>query len=186
LGESAATTVHQIATAVTHTRFVGTNPNDDEVVLMRILQVLRSLLLSSVGSQLTNDSVCEILQSCFQICFETRLSELLRKTSEHVLVDMIQLLFARLPQFKDDLTPSTTNNHHHSIIESNIQQTEQLNLTENNPSLIIPTTTVQENEQTTETNKEFVNPRGIRFSTTPPPASQTEETSKGLPSVTRK
>jgi len=84
-------------------------------------QVLRSLLLSPVGSQMTNDSVCEILQSCFRICFETRLSgmnnslsfsagffiivfykELLRKTSEHVLIDMVQLLFARLPQFKDD------------------------------------------------------------------------------------
>jgi hypothetical protein len=33
--------------------------------------------------------------------------ELLRKTSEHVLIDMVQLLFARLPQFKDDVTPST-------------------------------------------------------------------------------
>lgn len=33
--------------------------------------------------------------------------ELLRKTSEHVLIDMIQLLFARLPQFKDDTTSST-------------------------------------------------------------------------------
>ena len=73
---------------------------------------------------MTNDSVCEILQSCFRICFETRLSgkeifhsflkkqdylsiELLRKTSEHVLIDMVQLLFARLPQFKDDATPAT-------------------------------------------------------------------------------
>lgn len=33
--------------------------------------------------------------------------ELLRKTSEHVLIDMVQLLFARLPQFKDDATSST-------------------------------------------------------------------------------
>ncbi|CAF3728604.1 unnamed protein product, partial [Rotaria sordida] len=104
LDESAASTIDKVANAVTHTRFVGTNPNDDEVVLMRILQVLRSLLLSPIGSQMTNDTVCEILQSCFRICFETRLSELLRKTSEHVLIDMVQLLFARLPQFKDDTT----------------------------------------------------------------------------------
>jgi brefeldin A-resistance guanine nucleotide exchange factor 1 len=73
-GESAASAIDKVANAVTHTRFVGTNPNDDEVVLMRILQVLRSLLLSPVGSKMTNDSVCEILQSCFRICFETRLS----------------------------------------------------------------------------------------------------------------
>jgi brefeldin A-resistance guanine nucleotide exchange factor 1 len=39
LSESAASTIDKVANAVTHTRFVGTNPNDDEVVLMRILQV---------------------------------------------------------------------------------------------------------------------------------------------------
>lgn len=38
-GESAASAIDKVAYAVTHTRFVGTNPNDDEVVLMRILQV---------------------------------------------------------------------------------------------------------------------------------------------------
>ncbi|CAF1390661.1 unnamed protein product [Adineta ricciae] len=113
-GESAASAIDKVASAVTHTRFVGTNPNDDEVVLMRILQVLRSLLLSPVGSKMTNDSVCEILQSCFRICFETRLSELLRKTSEHVLIDMVQLLFARLPQFKDDGTSSTLTKRLHA------------------------------------------------------------------------
>ncbi len=32
--------IDKVANAVTHTRFVGTNPNDDEVVLMRILQVI--------------------------------------------------------------------------------------------------------------------------------------------------
>jgi len=31
-----------------------------------------------------------------------QLAELLRKSSEHTLVDMIQLLFSRLPQFKED------------------------------------------------------------------------------------
>ena len=104
---------------------------------------------------MTNDSVCEILQSCFRICFETRLSgkiilllflfiitlsflnlELLRKTSEHVLVDMIQLLFARLPQFKDDtisVSPTkrvknvstkdiTTNNQHRTQQVSESEQ----------------------------------------------------------------
>ena len=30
------------------------------------------------------------------------LTELLRKSSEHTLVDMVQLLFSRLPQFKED------------------------------------------------------------------------------------
>ncbi|XP_075697734.1 Golgi-specific brefeldin A-resistance guanine nucleotide exchange factor 1 isoform X6 [Rhinoderma darwinii] len=94
--------IENMADAVTHARFVGTDPASDEVVLMKILQVLRTLLLTPVGAHLTNESVCEIMQSCFRICFEMRLSELLRKSAEHTLVDMVQLLFSRLPQFKEE------------------------------------------------------------------------------------
>ncbi|XP_026046561.1 Golgi-specific brefeldin A-resistance guanine nucleotide exchange factor 1 isoform X2 [Astatotilapia calliptera] len=100
--EAAAEAIENMADAVTHARFVGTDPASDEVVLMKILQVLRTLLLTPVGAHLTNESVCEIMQSCFRICFEMRLSELLRKTAEHTLVDMVQLLFSRLPQFKEE------------------------------------------------------------------------------------
>lgn len=31
-------------------------------------------MLSPEGAMLTGDSVCEIMLSCFRICFETRLS----------------------------------------------------------------------------------------------------------------
>ena len=74
---------------------MGVDPSADEVVLMKIMEVLRTLMLSPVGLLLTNESVCEIMQSTFRICFENRLSELLRKTAEHTLSDMIQLLFTR-------------------------------------------------------------------------------------------
>ncbi|KAL4239944.1 G-box binding factor [Mactra antiquata] len=100
--EDASPAIENIADAVTHARFVGTDPGSDEVVLMKILHVLRTLLLCPAGVLLTNESVCEIMQSCFRICFEMRLSELLRKSAEHTLMDMVQLLFTRLPQFKED------------------------------------------------------------------------------------
>lgn len=66
--------VHNIADAVTHARFVGTDQSSDAVVLMKILQVLRTLTLAPEGASLTNDSLCEIMLSCFRICFETRLN----------------------------------------------------------------------------------------------------------------
>ncbi|GFS40758.1 golgi-specific brefeldin A-resistance guanine nucleotide exchange factor 1 [Nephila pilipes] len=91
-----------IADAVTHARFMGTDSSSDEVVLMKILHVLRLLLLTPLGVLLTNESVCEIMQSCFRFCFETRLSELLRRSAEHALMDMVQLLFSCLPQFTED------------------------------------------------------------------------------------
>ncbi|XP_043279451.1 Golgi-specific brefeldin A-resistance guanine nucleotide exchange factor 1 [Venturia canescens] len=94
--------VEAIADAVTHARFVGTDASGDGVVLMRILQVLRALVLSPAGDHLSDESICEIMLSCFRICFETRLSELLRRTAEHCLRDMVHHLFARLSQFADD------------------------------------------------------------------------------------
>eukprot|EP00794_Sanderia_malayensis_P012101 gene12101-13351_t len=109
--ENSSSGVENLADAVTHARFVGTDPSSDEVVLMKILQVLRTLLLSSVGIHMTNESVCEIMQSCFRICFEMRLSELLRRTAEQTLVDMVQLLFTRLPQFKEDVKGSGSSPH---------------------------------------------------------------------------
>ncbi|KAJ9591988.1 hypothetical protein L9F63_001500, partial [Diploptera punctata] len=102
-GKSVPTTVENIADAVTHAKFVGTDQASDGVVLMKILQVLRTLMLSPEGAMLTNESVCEIMLSCFRICFESRLTELLRRSAEHCLKDMVQLLFSRLPQFCEDL-----------------------------------------------------------------------------------
>lgn len=69
-----ATCVEAIADAVTHARFVGADASGDGVVLMRVLQVLKALMLSSAGDHLSNESVCEIMLSCFRLCFETRLS----------------------------------------------------------------------------------------------------------------
>ncbi|XP_034951893.1 Golgi-specific brefeldin A-resistance guanine nucleotide exchange factor 1 [Chelonus insularis] len=94
--------VEAIADAVTHARFVGTDASGDGVVLMRIIQVLRALVLSHVGDHLSDESICEIMLSCFRICFETRLSELLRRNAEHCLRDMVHHLFVKLPQFADD------------------------------------------------------------------------------------
>lgn len=97
-----ATTVEAIADAVTHARFVGTDQAADGVVLMKIVQVLRTLMLNPEGSVLTNECVCEVMLSCFRICFEGRLSELLCQTAELALRDIVLLLFMRLPQFAEE------------------------------------------------------------------------------------
>ena len=75
----AASGIESIADAVTHTKFMGTDLASDEVVLMKILQVLRTILLTPVGACMSNEAVCELMQTCFKICFEMRLSERLRR-----------------------------------------------------------------------------------------------------------
>ncbi|XP_055593245.1 Golgi-specific brefeldin A-resistance guanine nucleotide exchange factor 1 isoform X2 [Uranotaenia lowii] len=94
-----AATVESIADAATHARFVGTDNTSDGIVLMKVIQVLRTLVLSPEGSALSNECICDIILSCFRLCFEPRLNESVRKTAENALKDIVLLLFMRLPQF---------------------------------------------------------------------------------------
>ena len=98
-----AEVVERLAESVTRARFRGTVPANDEVVLMKIIQVLRTLVLTPIGTLLTNETVREIMVSCFRICFQMVFTELLRKTAEHTLVDIVQLLFSRLNQYRGDV-----------------------------------------------------------------------------------
>ena len=66
--------VSMIANALCHARFYGENPASDEVSLMKILQVLRTLLLSNYGTLLTDENVWEIMKACVNICFVNSLS----------------------------------------------------------------------------------------------------------------
>ena len=43
-------------------------------------------MLSASGDYLSDDSLCEILQACFRVCFETRLSGLLFDTKRVLFV----------------------------------------------------------------------------------------------------
>jgi len=95
-GTSAA---EAITDAVIHAHFVSTDSSSDELVLMKILQVLHRLFVSHMGALLSNETVCELMQSCFRMCFIDRANELLRKSAETALNDMVRLLFLRVKEF---------------------------------------------------------------------------------------
>lgn len=84
-----------IVTDVALCRFEATDSTSDEVVLMKILNVLLACLQSSSGHLLSNKLVYEMIQTCFKMSTQTRLSVLLRKTAEMVLVDMVHHIFSR-------------------------------------------------------------------------------------------
>ncbi|XP_033250509.1 Golgi-specific brefeldin A-resistance guanine nucleotide exchange factor 1-like isoform X1 [Drosophila miranda] len=98
--------VERIADAVTHARFMGTDQSSDGVTFLRFIEVLHTLIRSPEGAAVSNESMCEVMLSCFKICFEPRLSELLRRSAEQSLKDMVLLFFMRLPQFAEE--PSDT------------------------------------------------------------------------------
>ncbi|ERE78833.1 golgi-specific brefeldin A-resistance guanine nucleotide exchange factor 1, partial [Cricetulus griseus] len=177
--EGTAEGMENMADAVTHARFVGTDPASDEVVLMKILQVLRTLLLTPVGTHLTNESVCEIMQSCFRICFEMRLSELLRKSAEHTLVDMVQLLFTRLPQFKEE-PKSYVGTNMKKQEGSHVEKAQSASV-ESIPEVLEECTSPPDHSASVH-DMDYVNPRGVRFTQ----SSQKEGTALvpyGLPCI---
>lgn len=89
-----------ISESVTKARFIGSDTSSDEVVLKRILDVLRELIVRGFKS-LSNEAIREIMQSSFRVVFEKRLSELLRKSAERALEDMARSLFNRLSELED-------------------------------------------------------------------------------------
>jgi brefeldin A-resistance guanine nucleotide exchange factor 1 len=63
----------QVADTVTHCRFEATDPESDDVVLMKILRVLLACLVCPAGHLLTDDLVWSMLQTCFRMSIQSRL-----------------------------------------------------------------------------------------------------------------
>ncbi|EAT38431.1 AAEL009678-PA [Aedes aegypti] len=175
-----ASTVECIADAVTHARFVGTDQTSDGVVLMKIVQVLRTLVLSPEGSFLSNESICDIILSCFRLCFEPRLNELVRKTAENALKDIVLLLFMRLPQFVEN------GNFHLKSLKMRSSSMDQSSKKRKNsrnevkplqtsaPKIVTEENGLQEPEPTTPVVSNA--PKGLK----PPPLATTPATPAGV------
>jgi len=146
---NAAKAMSTITEIVTHCRFEATAPDSDEVVLATILDVLLTCLKCPAGFMLSDEMVMEMIQTCFRMSVQSRMSELLRKRAERTLLEMVQTVFT-------------------SSARSNLAST---GASEAAASPSLPVSEQTEETKTLEAEKEYVNPRGIRFRQ----ASTTEE-----------
>ena len=74
-------------------------------MLLRVLQVLAALLRTRAAPLLSDSSVCTAVNTCFQIvqhAASSRGSELLQRTARHCMHEILQAVFARLPDIRDD------------------------------------------------------------------------------------
>ncbi|KAJ1472425.1 hypothetical protein T484DRAFT_1840456 [Baffinella frigidus] len=85
LSPRAAEAVGRVCRVVTRCRFERTDHAGDEVVLVRILQVLLDCLRCPAGVLLTDSDVWGMVRSCYHIGRQQRLSILLQRTAEHIL-----------------------------------------------------------------------------------------------------
>ncbi|CAN6202967.1 unnamed protein product [Urochloa humidicola] len=75
----------------------------EEAVLLRVLQVLAALLRARAAPLLSDSSVCAAVNTCFQIVQHaagSRGSELLQRTARHCMHEILQSVFARLPDIR--------------------------------------------------------------------------------------
>lgn len=94
--------LHLIVDAVTSCRFEVTDPASEEVVLMKILQVLLACMKSKASVNLNNHHVCSIVNTCFRIVHQaSSKSELLQRISRHTMHELVRCIFLHLPDLDD-------------------------------------------------------------------------------------
>ncbi|KAI8949649.1 Sec7-domain-containing protein [Xylaria longipes] len=99
--------MQSLSTAITHCRFEASDSAQDEVVLLMILHLMEDMLSGPGGALLSDESVCEMMETGLTMCCQSRLSELLRRTAEASMVRMCQIIFEHLKHLEvqagDDL-----------------------------------------------------------------------------------
>ena len=95
--ESAAATAEQIVLAIKNMSYITDDVASDEVVLMKFLHAIRSLLLSQVGCLISNSAACDLIQAIIKIMYDPGLGLLLKKMAEQTWGEVVQLMFAKLP-----------------------------------------------------------------------------------------
>lgn len=109
----------QLTEAISSCRFEATDAIADEIVLMKILRLLKycynhGLLRDSVS----NESIYSVYRTGFTICFQMRLSENLRRYAEMWLQDAVVELFVVAKTVREKLIADLLN-HLISLIKLN-------------------------------------------------------------------
>ncbi|XAR71276.1 hypothetical protein NMG60_11028462 [Bertholletia excelsa] len=89
--------LHLVVDSVTSCRFEVTDPGSEEVVLMKILQVLLACMKSKASAMLTNQHVCTIVNTCFRIVHQAgSKGELLQRIARHTMHELVRCIFLHL------------------------------------------------------------------------------------------
>ncbi|KAK2978246.1 hypothetical protein RJ640_024279 [Escallonia rubra] len=85
-------------TAITGCRLEKTDPASEDAIMMRILQVLAAIMRHRASVLLTDQAVCTIVNTCFQVVQQSASrSDLLQRNARYTMHELIQVIFSRLP-----------------------------------------------------------------------------------------
>ncbi|XP_047320346.1 ARF guanine-nucleotide exchange factor GNL2 [Impatiens glandulifera] len=92
-----------IVAAITSCRLERTDPVSEDAVLMKILQVMNAIMKHPASILLTDQAVCTIVNTCFQVVQQSASrSDLLQRTARYAMHDLVQTIFARLPEVEGE------------------------------------------------------------------------------------
>ncbi|KDQ60619.1 hypothetical protein JAAARDRAFT_172637 [Jaapia argillacea MUCL 33604] len=86
----------ELSSTVSHCKFDASDSSGDEVVLLKILMVIQDSICGPVGGSLGDMEVCEMLETVLTTCCQMRLSEILRRSAESTMHDIVRNIFSRL------------------------------------------------------------------------------------------
>lgn len=94
--------MHSVVDSVTSCRFEVTDQASEEAVLMKILQVLLACMKSKAAGVLSNQHVCNVVNTCFRVVHQAgSKGELLQRISRQTMHELVRCVFAHLPDVKD-------------------------------------------------------------------------------------
>ncbi|KAE9598777.1 hypothetical protein Lal_00022621 [Lupinus albus] len=89
--------MHLVVDSVTSCRFEVPNGSSEEVVLTKILQVLLACMKNKASVMISNQHVCNIVNTCFRIVHQAGTkSELLQQIARYTLHELIRCIFSHL------------------------------------------------------------------------------------------
>lgn len=97
----AAEAVSTIVTAITNCRLEKTDPISEDAVMMKILQLLTGIMNHPASALLTDQAVCVIVNTCFQVVQQSaRRGDLLQRSARYTMHELIQIIFSKLPEIE--------------------------------------------------------------------------------------
>lgn len=91
-----------LSSTITHCRFEGSNDPTDEVVFLRILQLMENMVCGPCGDVLGDQSVCEMMECGLSICCHQSMHEVIRRSAEISMVKMCQRIFQTLKDLGEE------------------------------------------------------------------------------------
>jgi brefeldin A-resistance guanine nucleotide exchange factor 1 len=85
-----------LSAAITHCRFEASGTSADEVVYVRILRLMEEMISGPGGNILSDESVCQIMETGLGLCCDPRFTQILQRSAEISMVSMCQVVFERL------------------------------------------------------------------------------------------